>query len=272
MKTNNIPFNANALLNWSVYIIKEPDKDSDNIYELRKVKLTELSKESGYEKYKVKLNKLYKNYSVQNYQLVWNDLQKFNEKRKQHLFQKAAIAEADKRLEKHVESLKLHFGEIPSWIDKLSDKQRDLLLARAKVCYGLEPEYKLCNVQTKTIYTLPERLIKDYNEYGEPYYYSKEELYKANYINQMYNDVVGNITITNQELRKLAEDAVIRDAAWMAKFNNTEFDLRNCREVEGDAEHNKMIPIENLQGLYDEGTEELKDFQEPLYADDDYTD
>ena len=58
----------------------------------------------------------------------------------------------------------------------------------------------------------------------------------------------------------------------MAQFNDTEFDLREHREVEGDTTHNKMVPITDMQGDNNPYALnfELRDFQEPIYEEDEW--
>ena len=70
-------------------------------------------------------------------------------------------------------------------------------------------------------------------------------------------------------MRRIAEEAVIRDARWRAQFNDTEYDLREHREVEDTTEHNKMVPVTDLQGPDTPyGLDvEFRDFLEPVYED-----
>lgn len=221
--------------------------------------------------------------------------------------------------------------------------KRELLLDRARTCYGLHPEYELCTVETKQLCNVSERYIKEYSytyqqkfylntatrqaeptpiytgicidvsEYdldtftkrkqklfrkikefaqkqelklsdrkiwrrivvktvaqeSTPIYYSNEELSKAGVVAQSWQTLVGRVSIEVEKLRKLAEDAVIRDAKWMAQFDNTDLDMRELREVKDTIEHNKMVPITDLQGPdspYDIPVEFI-DFLEPIYAD-----
>lgn len=265
MSTAVKPYNRNQLLKWSCFRV-EKSEDYKKSYELIHTPLTELVKQSGYEKFKDRLNWLYNNFSEENYQLVWNELQQTNERRRIKFIQDNLIAKADYILNKQIEEWKYHFGEIPAWIHKLNDNQRQLLLDRARTCYGLEPEEVVLN--TKQVYTVPERFIKDINENGITYY-SNEELAKTNFQNDVYNEVVGKVKVRSLELQRLAENAVIRDASWFAKFNDTEYDLRECREVEGDETSNKMVPIADMQGPNSPyGLNiEFRDFQEPVYED-----
>lgn len=268
MTSQNIPYSNKALLKWSALKVVRSD-DKQRPYKLVKTALTELVKSAGYEQFRDRFNWLYKNYSPENYQLVWNELQNFNARRIQKCFQDNAIEIADTRMKKIIEDRVAHFGEIPAWIEELSENQRALLLDRAKTCYGLYPEYELCTVETKQLYAVPERYIKDFDEFGNPIYYSNEELYKAHVVPSQYQTLVGRVQVTVEMLRRIAENAVIRDARWLAKFNNTELDMRELREVEDTTEHNKMVPIADLQGPDTPyGLDiEFRDFLEPIYED-----
>lgn len=268
MTSQNIPYSNKALLKWSALkVVRSEDKQRP--YKLVKTALTELVKSAEYAQFKDRFNWLYKNYSPENYQLVWNELQNFNARRIQKCFQDNAIEIANARMEKIIKDRVLHFGEIPAWIEELSENQRALLLDRAKTCYGLYPEYELCTVETKQLYAVPERYIKDFDEFGNPVYYSNEELYKAHVVPSQYQTLVGRVQVTVEMLRRVAENAVIRDAKWLAQFNNTDLDMRELREVEDTTEHNKMVPIADLQGPdtpYGLNIE-FRDFLEPIYED-----
>ena len=269
MSTAKVPYNNKQLLKWSCFRI-EKGQDHTQSFQLIHTPLTELVKCKGYEKFRNKLNWLYNNYSVENYQLVWNEIQDYNERRRVHFIQQNIIAKADYILDKQIEEYKHHFGEIPTWVKELSDAKRELLLDRARTCYGLVPEE--IELTTKQVYTVPKRIVKEYREDGSEIYYSQEELQKANINNNYLTDVVGRIKVKSYELQRLAEDAVIRDAHWMSQFNDTEFDLREHKEVEGDEHHNKMIPITNMQGDNNPYALkfELRDFQESLYEEDEW--
>ena len=268
MTSQNIPYSNQALLKWSALkVIRSEDKQRP--YKLVKTALTELVKSAGYEQFRDRFNWLYKNYSPDNYQLIWNELQNFNARRIQKCFQDNAIEIADAKMQKTIDNVVAHFGEIPAWIEELSENQRALLLDRAKTCYGLYPEYELCTVETKQLYEVPERYIKDFDEFGNPVYYSNEELYKAHVVPSQYQTLVGRVQVTVEMLRRVAENAVIRDARWLAQFNDTELDMRELREVEDTTEHNKMVPIADLQGPDTPyGLDiEFRDFLEPIYED-----
>ena len=266
-KMSKVPYTKQQLLKWSCFRI-EKGADYKQAFKLIHTPLTELVKKPGYEHFKNKLNWLYNNYSVENYQLVWSELQDYNERRKIAFIQAQVIAKADYILNKQIEEHKTLFGDIPAWIDKLNDKQRDLLLARAKTCYGLVPQE--IELETKQVYTVPERIVKEYRDDGSVIYYSNEELRKAHIRPAYFNDVVGRVKVKSAELQRLAENAVIRDAKWLSQFNDTEFDMREKREVEGDEHGNKMVPITDLQG--DDSPYgldiEFRDFLEPIYGED----
>ena len=266
MSNQSMPYNKQQLLKWSAFRI-EKGADYKQSFQLIRTPLVELVKHSGYEQFKDKLNWLYNNYSAENYQKVWNEIQKTNERRREHYIQQTIIAKADYILNKQVEEWRFHFGTIPSWISKLTDNQRALLLDRARTCYGLIPEE--VELETKQVYTVPQQVIKEINQYGEAVHYSQEELNKAHHNNNYFTDVVGRVKVVSQTLKRLAEDAVIRDASWFAKFNDTEFDLREHREVEGDETSNRMVPIADMQGPDSPyGLDiEFRDFQEPVYED-----
>ena len=234
MLTANVPYTNKQLLKWSAFRI-EKSKDYKKPYELIQTSLVELVKKPGYEQFKDRLNWLYNNFSEKNYQIVWSEIQRFNDRRREVYIQENIIAKADYILNKQIEEYEAHFGPMPKWVDKLNDNQRALLLDRARTCYGLEPEEVI--LETKQVYTVPQRVIKELSDEGITYY-SQEELSKTRLKdkvkNNCYNDVVGRVKVYSNKLKRLAENAVLRDARWMAQFNNTEFDLREHREVEGD--------------------------------------
>ena len=268
MTSQNIPYSNKSLLKWSALkVVRSNDKQRP--YKLVKTALTELVKSAEYSQFRDRFNWLYKNYNPENYQLVWSELQNFNARRIQKCFQDNAIEIADAKMQKTIDNVVAHFGEIPAWIEELSENQRALLLDRAKTCYGLYPEYELCTVETKQLYAVPERYIKDFDEFGNPVYYSNEELYKAHVVPSQYQTLVGRVQVTVEMLRRIAENAVIRDARWLAQFNNTELDMRELREIEDTDEHNKMVPIADLQGPDTPyGLDiEFRDFLEPVYED-----
>ena len=269
MSTANVPYTNKQLLKWSAFRI-EKSKDYKKPYELIQTSLVELVKKPGYEQFKDRLNWLYNNFSEKNYQIVWSEIQRFNNRRREVYIQENIIAKADYILNKQIEEYAAHFGPMPKWVDKLNDNQRALLLDRARTCYGLEPEEVI--LETKQVYTVPQRVIKELSDEGITYY-SQEELSKTRLKdkvkNNCYNDVVGRVKVYSNKLKRLAENAVLRDERWMAQFNNTEFDLREHREVEGDENGNKMVPITDLQGPDSPyGLDvEFRDFLEPIYED-----
>jgi hypothetical protein len=279
MSTANIPYNNKQLLKWSAFIA-EPNTDTKQIleklqvhplfdihsysggdrvkisqsgwlsyphsekaselpfYKLRRCELTELVKLPEYSKFKDKLNWLYKNYSEENYELVWTELQQHTERLKEKYLYQQYMVESEFILNKQINSYKTQFGPIPKWISRLSDNQRALLLDRARTCYGLTPvEIELEDVQP---YTVPKRIIKDFTEVGGVVYYSQEELDKSHFNNNYMTDLIGTVKVKSAELKRLAEDAVIRDAHWMSKYDNTKFDLREHREVEDTTLEDKL--------------------------------
>lgn len=265
---STMPYNNKQLLKWSCFRI-ERGTDHTQPYQLIHTPLVDLVKKPGYEQFKDKLNWLYNNYTPDNYQKVWSELQHINEIRREKYIQDNLIAKADYILGKQIAEWEAHFGKIPAWIDNLTDTQRSLLLDRARTCYGLIPEE--VELHTKQVYTVPQRVIKEITADGTTIYYSQEELDKSHFNNNYMTDVVGRVRVYSDKLKRLAESAVIRDARWMAQFNNTEFDLREHRETEGDAQGNKMVPIADLQGPdspYGLNVE-FRDFQEPVYGDED---
>lgn len=336
MTSQNIPYSNQALLKWSALkVVRSEDKQRP--YKLVKTSLVELVRSTEYSQFRNRFNWLYRNFNDENYQLVWNELQEFNARRIQKCFQDNAIEIADAKMQKTINNVVAHFGEMPAWIKNLhkgfeihfnyglksdinpylatglyfedatldtkqafskvkafvkskgvnlpdrkiwrrtkivdvrqqTKAKRELLLDRARTCYGLHPEYELCTVETKQVYSVPERYIKDYNEFGDPIYYSNEELYKAHIVPSQYQTLVGRVQVAVESLKRLAEDAVIRDAKWMAQFDNTDLDMRELREVEDTTEHNKMVPITDMQGPDTPyGLDvEFRDFLEPVYED-----
>lgn len=375
MTSQNIPYSNQALLKWSALkVVRSEDKQRP--YKLVKTSLVELVKSAEYSQFRDRFNWLYRNYNPENYQLVWNELQEFNARRIQKCFQDNAIEIANAKMQKTIDNVVAHFGEMPAWIKNLhkgfelhfnyglksdinpysdtglyftdnmldtkqafsmiktfvkskgvnlpdrkiwrrtkivdvrqqTKAKRELLLDRAKTCYGLHPEYELCTVETKQVYSIPERYIKEYttvveenkafqietpsgkytkkvlrnneivevkyntivlDKITEPIYYSNEELYKSRIVPSQYQTLVGKVQVVVEMLRKTAEDAVIRDARWMSQFNDTDLDMRELREVEDTNEHNKMVPVTDLQGPDTPyGLDvEFRDFLEPVYED-----
>lgn len=222
------PYSRQQLLKWSAFRVEETNTDG-KYYNLIRTPLKELVNQPGYTQFKARLNWLYNNYSEDNYRIVFTEIQMVNETRRNAYVQKALIAEADAKLAKEMRRITYHYGEIPQWVKNLNDAQHKLLLDRARTCYGLEPEY--IALQTKEAYRVPQQLVKDYNEYGEPEYYTAEELAKTNFAVDTYNEVIGKFKFYSDALNKIAEQAVIRDAKWYAQFNDTDNDLRSTIEV-----------------------------------------
>ena len=129
-----------------------------------------------------------------------------------------------------IEELEIHFGEIPEWIKELSPEKHALLLDRATLLYSVEPDYEICKLYLKDIYTVPERELMDVREgYDEdiPIYHKiKPEELKAPHA---YHTIVGKAVVISDYARKLAEQAAIRDAAWIAK-NCPEFKVADSIE------------------------------------------
>jgi hypothetical protein len=257
------PYSRQQLLKWSAFRVEETNTNG-KYYNLIRTPLKELVNQPGYTQFKSRLNWLYNNYSEDNYRIVFNEIQMVNETRRNAYVQKALIAEADAKLAKEMRRITYHYGEIPAWVKELSDAQHKLLLDRARTCYGLEPEY--ITIQTKEFYRVPQQLIKDYNEYNEPEYYTSEDIAKTNFEVDTYNEVIGKFKFYSNALNKIAEQAVIRDASWFAQFNDTENDLRMTIEVEGDNEHNVMKPITCIEDTYLGRDEEFVDFQCDIYG------
>lgn len=257
------PYSRQQLLKWSAFRVEETNTNG-KYYNLIRTPLKELVNQPGYTQFKARLNWLYNNYSEDNYRIVFNEIQMVNEERRNAYVQKALIAEADAKLAKEMRRITYHYGDIPQWVKELSDAQHKLLLDRARTCYGLEPEY--ITIQTKEFYRVPQQLIKDYNEYGEPEYYTAEDLAKTNFAVDTHNIVIGKFKFYSDTLNKIAEQAVIRDARWFAQFNDTENDLRMTIEVEGDNEHNVMKPITCIEDTYLGRDEEFVDFQCDIYG------
>ena len=257
------PYTNKQLLKWSTMMPVSSD-EKDRLYELKRVSLQDLVKQPGYESFKDRLNWLYNNYTSQNYDLVWSELSKKHEAVKQGIIYKHYKAEIDAKFERALQIATMKFGEIPAWISRLPDEKRAIWLRYARVCFGLEPES--ISINTKDIYTIPKSCIKDYTDWGNPIYYTKEELGEV----EEYISVFGKYTF-NKVLR-VAEDAVIRDCAWMKQFNDTEYDLRVMKSVEGDENENLLVPISDPYADDAESTvsivEEFRDFLEPLYSDD----
>ena len=309
----NIPYDKNQLLKWSAFRIERPaslwERNGFNKlkdFSLVRTTLLDLVKTEGYEQFKDKLNWLYNNYSAKNYQLVWKELQDYNEKRKADIIPQVKIERAEYLMQREIVHWRQHFGDIPAWIQQLTDNQRQLLLDRARTCYELVPEEVI--LESMQMYTVPERVIKDISHEGITYY-SQEELYKSKYNTNNLVDVAGRVKVHSIALQRLAEDAVIRDAHWLSQYDNTDNDLRAHREVEDtpfeermqlaieyvtkhkgkmpadellstalylydlkpdECNHNRMVPIADMQGPDSPYSihVELRDFQESIYEDD----
>ena len=212
MKEIKRPYNAKALTKWSAFRVTEGKEDK--VYDLELTPLTELVKQPGYEKFKDRFNWLYKNYSTQNFDLVWKELQDHNEDLKEDLIRQDALRKSEMSASYQMKELEIYFGDIPKWIKELSPEKHALLLDRAVLLYQIEPDYEICKLYLKDIYTVPQRELMDYYE-GIPVYY---EL-KPSELNGTlsYNTIVGKAVVVSEYARKLAEQAAIRDASWIAK-------------------------------------------------------
>lgn len=201
------PYNAEALKKWSAFRI-DPTLWGDKPYEKVRVPLTELVKHKDYAWLNDKLNNLYKNYSYPAYDLVWEELEEYNYFRRELFIQDAKQMRCEYSAKFQLEELVLHFGEIPKWIKELSPEKHALFLDIATLLYEVEPDYEICKLYLKDIYTVPEReLMDDYQ--GLPIYHEiKPEELKAPHV---YHTVVGKAVVVSDYARKLAEQAVIRD-------------------------------------------------------------
>lgn len=273
-----IPINKTYFKQWSLFVILKGGTtpafredgtayEKPKAYTLKKVPLTELRKVKGYEKFADLANKLYKNYTPEGYIKFFDAFQHYNDVRQFEFVSEFEMAKADYITRLQAQEIAEHYGEIPSSLFKLTDNQIAILLDRARICYGLEPEY--IQLQTKEVYRhLPKRLVKDENETGVTYY-TQEELDKVGYVPTEFVDVIGKFEFYNQKLNRLAELAVIRDASWMAQFDNTENDLRVHIEIEGDDKHNRMIPVVSFETFELEKDIEYVDFLCDIYGLDD---
>lgn len=297
MEVKNIPVNKKVLPKWSAMRVEyckynKRSKEDKQPFKLIQTNLVELVKTPEYAQFKDRFNWLYNNYSADNYKLVWSELQDHNENLKQQCFIKDALDRAEGWMWWQIQDVEAHFGEIPAWVKRLDENQRQLLLDRARTCYGLVPEYDICTVISRQLYDVPERYIKDATVYENSYieksdtpvkvfgtgkaqrtikynnvhhidgkesnpidyyyniihstetvmqYYNTEELHKAGITPSHYQTLVGKVKVTVEHLKRLAEDAVLRDARWMSQYNGTEYDLREHREVEDTSDYEERI-------------------------------
>lgn len=221
----NRPYNSKTLTKWSAFRV-DPAPFTDKGFALVKVPLTTLVKHPAYAKFRDRLNWLYKNYSHENYDIVWKELQDYNESRKEMLIQEEILRKSEYSAKFQLEELEAHFGEIPKWIKELSPERHALLLDRATLLYQVEPDYEVCKLYLKDVYTVPEREVMD-DYYGVTIYHEiKPEELKAPHA---YHTIVGKAVVISDYARKLAEQAAIRDAAWIAK-NCPEFKIADSIE------------------------------------------
>ena len=224
MKEIKRPYNAKALTKWSALRVTKGKEDK--AYDLELTPLTELVKQPGYEKFKDRFNWLYKNYSTQNFDLVWKELQDHNEDLKEDLIRQDTLRKSEMSASYQMKDLEVYFGDIPKWIKELSPEKHALLLDRAVLLYQIEPDYEICKLYLKDIYTVPQRELMDYYE-GIPVYH---ELNPSELNGPLsYNTIVGKAVVVSEYARKLAEQAAIRDASWIAK-NCPEFKVADSIE------------------------------------------
>lgn len=224
MKEMNRPYNNKALLKWSAFRVTE-GKD-DKVYDLELTPLTELVKQPGYKKFKDRFNWLYKNYSTQNFDLVWKELQDHNEDLKEDLIRQDTLRKSEMTVSYQMKDLEIYFGDIPKWIKELSPEEHALLLDRAVLLYQVEPDYEICKLYLKDIYTVPQRELMDYYEEIPVYHELKPSELNGPL---SYNTIVGKAVVVSEYARKLAEQAAIRDASWIAK-NCPEFKVADSIE------------------------------------------
>lgn len=244
MSTIQIPKNKTYFKQWSLFITlpggttvayREDGTayDKPKAFTLKRVPLTDLRKYKGYEQFADLANKLYRNYTPEGYAKFFQKFQAFNDRRQFEFNAEFEIRRFDWICEQRVKELALHYGEIPEVLFRLNDKQVEMLLDRARIKYDLVPEY--IELQTKEIYRmLPKQLVKDVDEFGDVTYYSQEELDKAGYEPTEFVDVLGKFKFHSAKLNRIAELAVIRDARWMAQFDDTVGDLRVYIETADD--------------------------------------
>ena len=217
------PYNNKALLKWSALVINSQPGNKDKPYTMTKVTLQELVKQPGYTKFKDRFNWLYKNYNESNYDLVWKELQDYNYHRQEFFIQKETLRRHELAGAYQFKEAIEHYGEIPQWIKDLRPNQHQLLLDRAKLLYEVEPDYETINIYIKDVYTVPELELMDYY-LDIPVYHE----FKSNE-KYAYNTVVGDYKHPSEYLKLVAEQAAIRDAAWIAK-NCPEFKVAESLE------------------------------------------
>jgi hypothetical protein len=218
MKDVKRPYNAETLLKWKAFRVTK-NVWAEKPYTEVLVPLTSLTKEPEYQWLKPKLNKLYKDYTKAGYDVVWKELQDFNEARKERFIQEDILLRSEYSAKFQMEELIAYFGEIPKCIQDLKPEKHALLLDRARLLYEVEPDYEICKLHLKDIYVVPERELMDVREgYDEdiPIYHKIKpaELTQPH----RYNTIVGKAEVVSEYARKLAEQAAIRDAAWIAKY------------------------------------------------------
>ena len=207
------PYNAKALLTWKAFRITK-NVWAEKPYTEVLVPLTCLIKEPEYHWLQPKLYQLYNNYTKSRYDIVWKELQDFNEARKERFIQEDILLRSEYTAKFQMEELVDYFGEIPEWIKDLSSERHASLLDEARLLYGVEPDYEICKLHLKDIYVVPERELMDYYEDVPVYHELKPDELKSH----VYNTIVGKCTVISEYARHIAEQAAIRDAAWIAKY------------------------------------------------------
>lgn len=268
-----VPKTTEVLKNWSWMTVQNPDEYSGKYFKLVKTPLTNLQDLDAYKCFSSKLNWLYKHYNEANYKKLHNILKAYNEWRKSNYIVAKTISKADYKASLDIEATIHHYGsfdqKLKDRLDRMTEQQREYALDIAYTCYGLEPE--IIPMKTKDQYELPERHLKDYYLEGNnamPVYYTADEMAKVSNGKVNLNAVVGKFTFESKELQLAAENNVLATMRWMKQYDNTEYDLRAHREVEGDDLHNKMVPITDLQGMFDESNITPRDFQVEIYKGD----
>lgn len=265
VETNNTwaPYTNKMLVEKAQFpVINPADPHTKDAYSIKLVPSTEFVKQPGYEAYRDKLNALYRNYSRDGYLKLKEDIDAYNETRKERYL----IEKADSYVAYQIKKYAYHFygksGKPAAWIEKLDDKQRDLLLARARALYALEPER--IELQTKAMYpNVPERIVKDHDERLGDVYYTQAELAEAGITELPRHTVVGRFKFISETVKRMAEDQVLEAARWMATMEkqlDDPYELHVHYESE-----DGMKPVLSIDHEYDESREVFYDFLEPVH-------
>lgn len=218
------PYNNTALLKWTAFAIERNEWNKEKPYTTTKVTLQELVKIPAYAKFKDRLNWLYKNYTPNNYDIVWKELQEYNLQRQEQYIQEEALLRSNYSMKFQIQEAIEYYGPIPDWIKALPPDRHECLLERAKLLYEIEPDYEAAKLDLKDIYTVPQREVMDYLDSGTPIYWELQPSVSNHYVT-----VVGNFECVSPYLKKIAEQAAIRDAHWIAK-NCPEFKVADSIE------------------------------------------